>query len=95
MEKCSLCVQRIQAGKAAARRDGRPLADGEVQTACQQACPTQAIVFGDLADPQSAVSRRLGSARAYAVLEELNVQPSVRYLADVRHASVQGGPDHG
>jgi molybdopterin-containing oxidoreductase family iron-sulfur binding subunit len=91
MEKCSLCVQRIQASKAAASRDGRALADGEVRTACQQSCPTEAIVFGDLNDPESAVSRLLARPRAYEVLGELNVQPSVRYLADVRNAEDAGG----
>jgi len=85
MEKCSLCVQRIQAGKAAAKRDGRVLADGDVQTACQQSCPTRAIVFGDANDPKSAVSKLLASRRAYPVLPELNVKPAVRYLGLVRN----------
>ncbi len=85
MEKCSLCVQRIQRGKAEARRRGEPLADGDVRTACQQSCPTQAIVFGDLADPESEVSRRAAAGRSYELLAELNVQPGVRYLADVRN----------
>ncbi|MBL8842667.1 MAG: 4Fe-4S dicluster domain-containing protein [Planctomycetes bacterium] len=84
MEKCSFCVQRILAAKLDARADGRPLADGDVQPACQQSCPAQAIVFGDLRDPDSRVSRLAGHGRAYSVLEELNVRPAVRYLADVR-----------
>jgi molybdopterin-containing oxidoreductase family iron-sulfur binding subunit len=56
MEKCSLCVQRIQAGRLRARQEGREVRDGDIQTACQQACPAQAIVFGDLADPASRVA---------------------------------------
>ena len=91
MEKCSMCVQRIQAGKAEAKRRGEPVADGDIQTACQQSCPTQAIVFGDLADPESKLSKLTASARAYEVLEELNVQPAVRYLADVRNTEESGG----
>ena len=83
MEKCSMCVQRIQVGKAAARREGRPLADGEIQTACQQSCPSRAIVFGDLSDPASAVSRAMTGPRAYTVLGELNTRPGVGYLARV------------
>ncbi len=90
MEKCSMCVQRIQAGKAEARRRGVALADGDVQTACQQSCPTRAIVFGDLHDPESAVSKLAAKSRAYSVLGELNVQPSVRYLADVRNPATEG-----
>ncbi len=80
-----MCVQRIRAGKSEARRRGTPLADGEVRTACQQSCPAGAIVFGDLNDPQSAVSRLVAQGRAYTVLGELNVKPSVTYLADVRN----------
>ena len=75
MEKCSFCVQRIQEAKAEARARGAPLRDGDIQTACQQSCPTQAIVFGDLNDPESRVARLAGSPRAYGVLEELNVRP--------------------
>lgn len=81
MEKCSLCVQRIQEAKHEARRLGEPLADGAVSTACQQSCPTQAIVFGDLADPTSTVAKAAADPRAYVLLEELNVGPSIRYLA--------------
>ncbi|MFN0007117.1 MAG: 4Fe-4S dicluster domain-containing protein [Planctomycetota bacterium] len=83
MEKCSMCIQRIQDGKAEARIRGIPLKDGDVRTACEQSCPTHAIVFGDLADPASAVSKLAASRRAYGVLEELNVRPGVHYLARV------------
>jgi Fe-S-cluster-containing dehydrogenase component/anaerobic selenocysteine-containing dehydrogenase len=86
MEKCSLCVQRIQAGKLAAEQDGRPVADGDIQTACQQACPAQAIVFGDLSDPASRVSALSRSQRGYRVLDELGTRPSVSYLTKVKNA---------
>jgi molybdopterin-containing oxidoreductase family iron-sulfur binding subunit len=85
MEKCSLCVQRIQGAKADAKRRGAAYADGDAVTACQQSCPAGAISFGDLNDPASAVSRRAADGRGYQVLAELNVKPAVTYLADVRN----------
>jgi Fe-S-cluster-containing dehydrogenase component len=85
MEKCSLCTQRIQAGKLKAEAAGTPLADGAIRTACQQACPAEAIVFGDLADAGSEVSRQQASPRFYHVLEELNTRPVVGYLTRVRN----------
>jgi Fe-S-cluster-containing dehydrogenase component len=89
MEKCTLCVQRIQEAKLEARRLGHPLADGAIQTACQQSCPTRAIVFGDLNDPDSRAARLARSSRAYHVLEELNVQSAVSYLGVVRNRGGQ------
>jgi len=83
MEKCNLCVQRIQLGKNQALLQRRSPADGDVATACQQACPTGAIVFGDLADPKSRVSKRLADRRAYHVLEELGTRPNVSYLKKI------------
>jgi Fe-S-cluster-containing dehydrogenase component len=83
MEKCSLCVQRIQAGKLAAKREGRPLADGAIETACGQACPADAIVFGDLNDPNSRVSQLRQDRRHYTVLEDLGTRPNVGYLKRV------------
>ena len=68
-----------------ARRLGRPIADGDIRTACQQTCPTQAIVFGDLNDPGSRVSALVHGGRGYHVLEELNVKPVVTYLKVVRN----------
>jgi MoCo/4Fe-4S cofactor protein with predicted Tat translocation signal len=85
MEKCSMCVQRIQAGKLQAKMEKRPLKDGDVKVACQQTCPTNAIVFGNMNDPESEVSKALKSERTYYVLEELNVQPGVGYQVKVRN----------
>jgi molybdopterin-containing oxidoreductase family iron-sulfur binding subunit len=85
MEKCSWCVQRIQAGKAQARREGRALRDGDIRTACEQSCPASAIVFGDANDPNSRVSTGIADGRTYRVLPELHVDPQVRYLARVRN----------
>jgi molybdopterin-containing oxidoreductase family iron-sulfur binding subunit len=80
MEKCTFCVQRIVAAKDAARRAGRPLADGEVAPACAQSCPANAIVFGDLNNPRSRVRALWEHPRRYQVLEELNTRPAVVYL---------------
>jgi Fe-S-cluster-containing dehydrogenase component len=85
MEKCTYCIQRINEGKAAAKREGRRLADGEVRTACQQTCPSQAITFGDLTDPDSAVSRSKRSPRNYVLLAELHNLPRTSYLARIRN----------
>jgi molybdopterin-containing oxidoreductase family iron-sulfur binding subunit len=86
MEKCSMCVQRIQLAKNVALQGKRELVDGDIQTACQQACPTQAIVFGDLKDPNSRVSQLARSRRHYQVLEDLGVRPNVGYLKKVRNS---------
>ncbi len=83
MEKCTFCVQRIQAAKIRAKNEARALADGEIVTACQQTCPTQAIVFGDLADPKSRVARLSAEARGYEMLAELNLGPRTTYLSKV------------
>lgn len=83
MEKCSYCVQRIREVEIRARREDRPVVDGEIQTACQQACPTGAIVFGDIADKGSNVSRQRRIDRLYAALHEVGTQPRTRYLAKI------------
>jgi molybdopterin-containing oxidoreductase family iron-sulfur binding subunit len=83
MEKCTYCVQRIRRRGIEAQIEGRELRDGEVMTACQQTCPTQAIIFGSLGDPGSAVSRSRAQPRMYAVLNELGTVPRTRYLARI------------
>jgi len=88
IEKCSFCIQRIQDKKLKAKIENRPLADGEVITACAQACPSQAIVFGNLNDKESKVSLMFADERNYHVLEELHVLPSVGYLTKVKNTNV-------
>jgi anaerobic selenocysteine-containing dehydrogenase/Fe-S-cluster-containing dehydrogenase component len=84
MEKCTFCVQRILEGKGNARDEHRPLRDLEIQTACQQSCPTQAIVFGDLLDPASRVAGlSKGDSRRYWALNDLNTKPAVTYLKKI------------
>jgi molybdopterin-containing oxidoreductase family iron-sulfur binding subunit len=85
MEKCSMCVQRIQEGKLKAKKSGERPKDGAVKTACQQACPTHAINFGDFNDKNSAVHQDWNNERKYQLLEEVGVQPSVFYLTKVRN----------
>ncbi|HVU33806.1 MAG TPA: TAT-variant-translocated molybdopterin oxidoreductase [Opitutaceae bacterium] len=85
MEKCTYCVQRIDAGRITAEKANRRVRDGEIRTACQDACPAEAIVFGDLSDPQSLVSRRKREPTEYALLEELNTRPRTTYLARLRN----------
>ena len=92
MEKCTYCVQRISAARIEADRTGRGIADGEVKTACQQACPTQAIVFGDVTAPDSAVSARKADPRNYSLLKEANTRPRTTYLARIED-DVPGGDD--
>ncbi|HKO15175.1 MAG TPA: 4Fe-4S dicluster domain-containing protein, partial [Gemmatimonadaceae bacterium] len=85
MEKCSFCVQRIREAEITAGREGRALQGSDVHTACQQACPTRAIIFGSLTEPGSEVVRQREDPRAYAVLDHLGTEPRVRYLARVRN----------
>jgi molybdopterin-containing oxidoreductase family iron-sulfur binding subunit len=89
MEKCTMCVQRILEGKGDARDESRPLRDGEIQTACSQSCPTQAIVFGDLLDPGSRVATLSRDRRRYWVFSELNTRPGVTYLRKIGRGSAE------
>ena len=85
MEKCTYCVQRIEEGKIAAKRDGRQLKDGDIKSACQQACPTGAITFGDLNDPDSKVARLADINRNYKLLAEVGTRPRTSFLARIRN----------
>jgi MoCo/4Fe-4S cofactor protein with predicted Tat translocation signal len=106
MEKCTYCVQRIEQARITAHNESREIRDGEIQTACQSVCPTQAIVFGDVNDPKSAVSRLKAEQRDYALLGELNTRPRTTYLAEVTNPNPdlvpaapavpgEGGEHHG
>ncbi|MET0572584.1 MAG: TAT-variant-translocated molybdopterin oxidoreductase [Pedobacter agri] len=85
MEKCSMCIQRIQGGKLQAKLEKRPLKDGDIKMACQEACSANAIIFGDSNDPNSEVSKALRSERIYYVLEEINVKPGIGYMTKIRN----------
>ncbi|MDE3214359.1 MAG: TAT-variant-translocated molybdopterin oxidoreductase [Bacteroidota bacterium] len=94
MEKCSFCVQRLQEGKLNAKKEDRPLRDMEVKTACMQACPTHAIVFGNVNDPNSKIAqmrKREQKERKFYVLEELHTLPNVNYLEKIRNTNRKVG----
>jgi len=93
MEKCTFCVQRIEAVRLPARNDNRPIADGEIVPACAQTCPTQAITFGNLNDPKSLVSKSREEKRSYAMLAELNIRPRAHYLGRLSNRADDAGPD--
>lgn len=97
MEKCSYCIQRIQEAKIESEKDNnRPIKDGEIQSACQQTCPADAIVFGDLNDPNSRVAKLHAEPRSFGLLEELNTRPRTAYLAEVRNPNSElKKPDSG
>ena len=90
MEKCTYCLQRISDARITAKKEGRAIRDGEVVTACQEACPTQAIVFGDVKDPATAVSRLKAGPRDYSLLEEVNTWPRTTYLARIGKTPSEG-----
>jgi MoCo/4Fe-4S cofactor protein with predicted Tat translocation signal len=99
IEKCSMCVQRIQEGKLNAKKERRRPVDGEIVTACAQSCPTEAIVFGDMNDPESRISKLLNEekeGRAFQMLDEINVKPQITYLTKIRNkeANKAAAPAH-
>ena len=85
MEKCTYCVQRISEHRIDAERENRKIRDGELQTACQQSCPAEAIIFGNINDPESRVSKLKAEARNYSLLADLNTRPRTTYLAEIRN----------
>jgi molybdopterin-containing oxidoreductase family iron-sulfur binding subunit len=94
MEKCSLCVQRIQEAKIEAKRKGIKIKDGDIQLACQQSCPADAITFGDLSDPKSKIAKQVQDPRHYHVLEEINVRPTTGYLTLIRNRKEEMDSEH-
>ena len=88
MEKCTYCVQRINRARIEAEKESRPIRDGEIATACEAACPAEAIVFGNANDPSSRVARLKKQRRNYAILAELNARPRTTYLAAVRNPNL-------
>ena len=87
MEKCNYCIQRVNRARMDAERENRPLRDGEITTACQQVCPTEALVFGDINDPTSKVAKLKAEQLNYGLLEELNTRPRTTYLAKLTNPS--------
>jgi len=87
MEKCTYCVQRIMRAKIESEKENRKVRDGEIVTACQQTCPTEAIIFGNLNDAESRVAKLQNDPRNYGALAEIGTRPRTRYLAAVRNPS--------
>jgi Fe-S-cluster-containing dehydrogenase component len=91
MEKCTYCVQRIERTRIETRVAGREMKDGDIKTACQQACPTGALSFGTLSDPNSIVSRLHADDRRYNLLHELNTRPRTAYLVRIKNPNPELG----
>jgi molybdopterin-containing oxidoreductase family iron-sulfur binding subunit len=93
IEKCSFCIQRLQEGKLKAKKENRPLEDTDIKTACQQSCPSDAIVFGNVNDPKSGISqvRKENAQRIFYSLEQIHVMPNVTYLTKVRNTDLIAG----
>jgi molybdopterin-containing oxidoreductase family iron-sulfur binding subunit len=85
MEKCSMCVQKVQAGKLEAKKSGTVIKDGAIKTACQAACSSNAIIFGDLNDSESVITKERNDERTYFLLEDVGVKPTTSYKVKVRN----------
>ena len=98
MEKCTFCIQRIKDAKDTAKNNGTTVKDGDFKVACEEGCPTNAIIFGDMNNPESKVSKLFKDARTYSLLEEYNAVPNVRYMSKIRNAKREtkhhGGEGH-
>jgi molybdopterin-containing oxidoreductase family iron-sulfur binding subunit len=92
MEKCTYCVQRINQARVAAKLEDRAIRDGDIMTACQAACPTEAIVFGNINDPGSRVSKQKANSLNYPLLAELNSRPRTTYMAVVWNPNTELDP---
>jgi len=89
MEKCTFCTQRIASARIEAEKDGRQIRDGEIMTACQAACPTDVFTFGNLGDKESEVAKQKADHRTYTLLNELNTQPRLTYMAELKNPNAE------